>query len=230
MVEHRHKECKKNCKKCPQQIQEKKYTRKLLLSTRSKKTLSKADRNVKTFLQKQTEYLNQSRDSTQFWHIYEKFIGRKTNNTVEPIFDSNSSRYIFDDEVISKILHDCHITKSASSLNYNDSFKMSAEEKLQQVLNHVECDPSQIFFGEEHIKDAKLFPRTKITSEMILNRRKQVISAHTLLLQTCYLIGYFPKLWKMENRIYFKKMDKATYHIENSYRSISLTNLFSKIY
>ena len=25
-------------------------------------------------------------------------------------------------------------------------------------------------------------------------------------------------------------MDKATYHIENSYRSISLTNLFGKIY
>ena len=26
------------------------------------------------------------------------------------------------------------------------------------------------------------------------------------------------------------KMDKATYHIENSYRSISLTNIFGKIY
>ena len=76
-----------------------------------------------SFQKKQTEYLNQSRDSTQFWHIYEKVIGRKTNNTVEPIFDSNSSTYIFDDEVISNILHDCH-------------------------------DPSQIFFGEEHIKDA----------------------------------------------------------------------------
>ena len=34
----------------------------------------------------------------------------------------------------------------------------------------------------------------------------------------------------MENRIYFKKMDKAAYHIENPYRSISLTNLFGKIY
>ena len=34
---------------------------------------------------KQTEYLNQSRDATQFcWHRYEKIIGRKTNNTVEP--------------------------------------------------------------------------------------------------------------------------------------------------
>ena len=37
-------------KKCTQQIQENKYTRKLYHSTRSKKTLSKSDRNVKTFL------------------------------------------------------------------------------------------------------------------------------------------------------------------------------------
>ena len=186
---------------------------------------------------KQTEYLNQSRDATQFWHRYEKVIGRKTNTTVEPIFDSNSSTYIFDDEVISNRLHDYHIAKSASSLNYNDSFKMSVEEKLQQILNHVECDSSQIFFGDDHIKDAinkanknSSAGPDKITSELILNGGKQVISALTLLLEACYLIGYFPKLWKMENRIYFKKMDKATHHIKNSYRFISLTNLFGKIY
>ena len=70
----------------------------------------------------------------------------------------------------------------------------------------------------------------KITSELILNGGKQVISALTLLLQACYLIGYFPKLRGMENRIYFKKMDKATYHIKKSYRSISLTSLFGKTY
>ena len=99
------------------------------------------------FHKKLTEYLNQSRDATQFWHRYEKVTGRKTNNTVEPIFDSNSSTYIFDDEVISNRLHDYHIAKSASSLNFDDSFKMSVEEKLQQILNHVECDSSKIFFG-----------------------------------------------------------------------------------
>ena len=190
-----------------------------------------------SFHKKQTEYLNQSRDATQFWHRYEKVIGRKTNNTVEPIFDSKSSTYIFDDEVISNRLHDYHIAKSASSLNYDDSFKMGVEEKLQQILNHVECDSSQIFFGEEHIKDAinKANKNSspgpdKITSELILSGRKQVISALTFLLQVCYLIGYFPKLWKMENRIYFRKMDKAKYHVESSYRSISLTNFSGKIY
>ena len=173
-----------------------------------------------SFHEKQTEYLNQSRDATQFWHRYEKVIGRKTNNTVEPIFDSNSSTYIFDDEVISNRLHDYHIAKSASSLNYD-----------------VEYNSSQIFFGEEQIKDAinKANKNSspgpdKITSELILSGRKQVISALTFLLQVCYLIGYFPKLWKMENRIYFRKMDKAKYHVESSYRSISLTNFSGKIY
>ena len=91
-----------------------------------------------SFHKKQTEYLNQSRDATQFWHGYEKVIDRKTNNTVEPIFDSNSSTHIFDDEVISNRLHG--IAKSASYLNYNDSFKMRVDEKLQKILNHVECD------------------------------------------------------------------------------------------
>ena len=37
-----------------------------------------------SFHKKQTEYLNQSRDATQSWHRYDKIIGRKTNNTVEP--------------------------------------------------------------------------------------------------------------------------------------------------
>ena len=93
-----------------------------------------------SFYKKHTEFFNQSGDATQFWHRYEKVISRKTNNTIEPIFDSNSSTYIFDDEVISNRLHDYHIAKSASSLNYDDSFKMNVEEKLQQILNHVECD------------------------------------------------------------------------------------------
>ena len=153
MVEHRHKKCKKNCKKCTQQIQE--IHQKTLPFYKKQKTHQNLIGMSKlSFHKKQTEYLNQSRDATQFWHRYEKVVGRKTNNTVEPIFDSNSSTYIFDDEVISNRLHDYHIAKSASSLNYNDSFKMSVEEKLQQILNHVECDSCQIFFGEEHIKDA----------------------------------------------------------------------------
>ena len=45
-----------------------------------------------------------------------------------------------------------------------------------------------------------------------------------------YFLGYFPKPWKQENRIYLKKPEKESYHLENSYRSISLSNILGKIY
>ena len=41
-----------------------------------------------------SSFLNNSRDSSQFWHRYEKLIGRKSNNIVEPIFDHDSQTYI----------------------------------------------------------------------------------------------------------------------------------------
>ena len=45
---------------------------------------------------------------------------------------------------------------------------------------------------------------------------------------TCQL-GYFPDAWKRDNRIYFKKADKDSYHNPNSYIHISsLSNILSK--
>ena len=44
-----------------------------------------------------------------------------------------------------------------------------------------------------------------------------------------YFLGYFPKLWKQENWIYLKKPDKESYHLENSYCSISFSNILGKI-
>ena len=49
-------------------------------------------------------------------------------------------------------------------------------------------------------------------------------------MQTSYFLGYFPKPWKKENKIYLKKPGKESYHLENSYRSISLSNILEKIY
>ena len=48
-------------------------------------------------------------------------------------------------------------------------------------------------------------------------------------MQTTYLHGYFPKLWKKVNRIYLKKPDEESYHLENSYCS-SLSNILGNIY
>ena len=35
-----------------------------------------------------TKFLNESKDSTQFWHRYNKVLGKKTNNIVEPNCDT----------------------------------------------------------------------------------------------------------------------------------------------
>ena len=37
-----------------------------------------------------TKFLNESKDSTQFWHRYYKILGKKTNNIVELIYDTES--------------------------------------------------------------------------------------------------------------------------------------------
>ena len=42
-----------------------------------------------------SNFLNKSRDSSQFWHRYDKLIGRKPNNIVEPIFDIKTHKYTF---------------------------------------------------------------------------------------------------------------------------------------
>ena len=52
----------------------------------------------------------------------------------------------------------------------------------------------------------------------------------SILLQNCYLFGYFPKCWKQDNRIYIKKLDKANYHLPNYYRPILLSNFLDKVY
>ena len=37
-----------------------------------------------------TKFLNESKDSTHFWHRYDKVLAKKTNNIVEPIYDTES--------------------------------------------------------------------------------------------------------------------------------------------
>ena len=59
---------------------------------------------------------------------------------------------------------------------------------------------------------------------------RKLTKSLTILLRNSYLLGYFPKCWKQDNRIYIKKPDKANYHLPNSYRSISISNFLGKIY
>ena len=71
---------------------------------RKKQILQTLISNSKTNLyKKNSDFLNQSKDANQFWHRYGKVIGTKTYNLVEPLFDSVSNSYIFEDHTLSNI-------------------------------------------------------------------------------------------------------------------------------
>ena len=76
-----------------------------------------------------SNFLNNSRDSGQFWHRYNKIIVRESNNIVEPIFDKDSQTYITDDEVISEKLTNYHIQKTVNNDLKSSDFKAEIEKK-----------------------------------------------------------------------------------------------------
>ena len=65
-----------------------------------KEKLSFLRQNSNNIYKSNTKFLNESKDSTHFWHRYYKVLGKKTNNIVKPIYDTESGLYIFDDKEI----------------------------------------------------------------------------------------------------------------------------------
>ena len=95
---------------------------------------------------------------------------------------------------------------------------------MKEILSSViPSNVAHIFFkeayAEEVIRDLNKNSSPgpdKITPELIQNGGKTLITCIAILLQDCYLLGYFPKCWKQDNRIYIKKKtDKDNYHIPN---------------
>ena len=94
-----------------------------------------------------------------------------------------------------------------------------------------------VFFGKQHVKQAIKSSNINsapgpdtITLDLIENGGDLLALCLTHLMLACYFVGYFPRPWKMENRIYLKKSDKEHYHQENSYRPISLSKTLGKIF
>ena len=85
---------------------------------------------------------------------------------------------------------------------------------MKEILSSISLsNDAHIFFKEIHVKEAirDLNKNSspvpdKITPESIQNRGKAFTTC--ILLQDCYLLGYFPKYWKQDNRIHMKKPDK----------------------
>ena len=184
-----------------------------------------------------TKFLNESKDAAQFWHRYEKVLGKKKNNIVEPIYDHESNTYIFEDIQIAEKMHNYHILKTNLDNKYDENFKQQIEDKVKKIISSTTNEPSHVFMGEEHVKNAiKHFNKNsapgpdKITIELIQNGGEVLITALSLLIRNSFLLGHFPKPWKQDNKIYLKKPDKDNYHEEKSYRPISLLNTLGKIY
>ena len=153
-----------------------------------------------------TKFLNESKDSTQFWHRYYKILGKKTNNIVELIYDTESG-WIFDDKKISEKLQRFLIEKIGKN-EFDLQFKHESEEEIESVLELNETSSSEIFFNITHIKQAIKNPNKSsapgpdhITAELVQNGGEQLFYCLTHLMQANYFLVYFPKPWKKENRI-----------------------------
>ena len=73
-----------------------------------------------------TKFLNESKNSTQFWHRYYKVLEKKTNNIVDAINDTESS-WIFVDKKISEKLQKFHI-ETIGKNEFDLQFKPEIEE------------------------------------------------------------------------------------------------------
>ena len=194
-----------------------------------------AESKVKQW-QKETDFLNQSSDSAQFWHRYEKVTQKKKNNIVEPLYEPDTSTYIFEDEKISNKLQYYHCQREDNDL-YDNDFKNEIEAKLNDIIENIQIDPNSTFFSHKDVEEAiKSSNKSsapgpdRITMDLIQNGGEQLIISLTLIMQCSHQIGYYPALWKRDNRIYLKKPGKDNYRVEKSYRSISISNILGKVF
>ena len=95
-----------------------------------------------------SNFLNKSWDSSQFWHRYDKLIGRKSNNIVEPIFDKDSQIHIFDDEIISEKLTNYHIRKTVNNGLKSSDFKTEREKNIIEIMKSNKLSETVVFLGK----------------------------------------------------------------------------------
>ena len=116
-------------------------------------------------------------------------------------------------------------------------FKHETEDEIDSVLELNQTSSSEILFNILHINQAiKNLNKSsapgpnRITVELVENGGEQLFHYLTHLMPASCFLRYFPKPWKKENYTNLKKSDKESYHLENSYCSISLSSICAKIY
>ena len=127
-----------------------------------------------------TKLLNKSKDSTHFWYRYDKVLGKKTNNIVEPIYDTESGLHICDDKKISEKLQKFHVEKIGKN-EFDLQFKHEIEEEIDFILELNQPSSSETFFNITCIK--QVIKNSNNSSapgpDRITVERVQNVSSHT---------------------------------------------------
>ena len=144
-----------------------------------------------------TKFLNESKNSTQFWNRYDKVLGGKQITLLSP-----SGLHIFDDKKISEKLQKFHIEKIGKN-DFDLQFEHEIEEEIDSVLDLNQSSSSEIFFNITQIKQAiKNSNKSSapgpdfITTELVQNVGEQLSHCLTHIMQASYFLGYFSKPWK----------------------------------
>ena len=158
---------------------------------------------------KNSEFLNSSKDSTQFWHSYHKVLGTKKDTVIEPLYDNALNTYIFKDEDISNILYNYHINKEKEDDKYDNFFKVKINNELGNILSENVHDEPYVFFDETHAKTA-IRGLNKNSSQALLPLIEQMLDAISSgkygIAVMADIEGAFDTVWR-EGTIY--KLHKA---------------------
>ena len=173
----------------------------------------------------QTEYLNSSKDSQEFWHRFNE-IQNKGKNIVEPLL-TGQNKYTFSDPEISNILKETHMDRSKSNNNFDDNFKISLENNLKEIINSSDLITSNNNITIEEVRatinklnNLSVPGPDRICTLLIKERGGGLLNLIRNILNQTYNLGYYPKDWKQENNllekkkkiIYLKKPGKDSYH------------------
>ncbi|MCG7878799.1 MAG: reverse transcriptase domain-containing protein [Candidatus Thiodiazotropha endolucinida] len=122
---------------------------------------------------------------------------------------------------------------------FDDDFKKEVDEKVRDVLNHIEEEKGDDFLDmmidiEETeaaiqlLKTGKAPGPDSIYGDLLKAADQQLIEAVNSLFRRSWDEGILPAQWKEAKVKFLKKAGKASYHNPSSYRPISLTSILGK--
>ena len=181
-------------------------------------TIDAAKKETKNY---QLDQINKVKTSQEVWHRINKMLGNKQSSLVEPLQkQSDPGDYEFDDENISNRLAATHIHRiGTDESNFDNDFKLHVEKEVEEAIsnsrqsthNLKENAPFTMFELKAAIKkmNAASSPGPdSITMPLISNAGPLLLQHLLSIYNDGYNHGYFPKPWKVDNKIYIKKKPK----------------------